>query len=236
MAHRVHNGLFGKLHVREYDEGRKEMKLVKLVGCLSLLILGTSSWAFADTITLGNVDGGTNPVADGVYVGPYAGTWNGSPVQMVCDDYSHEVFVGETWQAHASTFADLSHTRFWDGAHAAQSLQKYEMAAWLTAQIFLNPRTAWGDIGFAIWRIFTGSTPTLGNSDYWTNLAASQDLSHCDFSNFRILTPDSSGANSAQEYIVIVAPEPATMLLVVLGLVGLCLMGRKRAGLGLRTQ
>jgi len=212
------------------------MKRVKLLGCLALLILGTSSWAFADTITLGNVDGSTNPVANGVYVGPYAGTWNGSPVQMVCDDYSHEVFVGETWQAHASTFADLSHTRFWDGAHAMQSMQKYEMAAWLTAQIFLNTRTAWGDIGFAVWRIFTGSTPTFGNSDYWMNLAASQDPSHYDFSNFRILTPNSSGTDSPQEYIVIVAPEPATTLLLVLGLVGLCLMGRKRAALGLRTQ
>ena len=210
-------------------------KATLLAVCFALLIF-SSSWALADTITLGNVDNSTNPVADGVYVGPYAGTWNGSPVQMVCDDYSHEVFVGETWQAHASTFADLSHTRFWDSAHAAQSLQKYEMAAFLTAQIFLNPRSAWGDISFAIWRIFTGSTPNFGNSDYWINFAASQNFSNYDFSSFRILTPDSSGSGSAQEYIVIVAPEPATMLLLVLGLVGLCLVGRKRAVFRLGTR
>jgi len=209
------------------------MKIKTLGVCFALLI---SSWAFADTITLGNVNDGSNPVSGGVYVGPYAGTWNGSPVQMVCDDYSHEVFVGETWQAHASTFADLSQTRFWDSAHAGQSLQKYEMAAWLTAQMFAGNRDSWAAIGFAIWRIFTGSTPTSGGADYWMSVAASQDFSHYDFSRFRILTPDSSGANSAQEYIVIVAPEPATILLLVLGLVGLCLMGRKRAALGLRTQ
>jgi hypothetical protein len=200
----------------------KHRKLAIWACCFSLLVFGFSTAALADdTVTIvltGPVDGSTNPVENGVYVGPYAATINGSPVQLICDDYNHEVSVGDVWQANVSTFADLSHTRFWDSSNPTQSFKNYEMAAWLTSQIFLNPKSAWGDIHFAIWQIFAGNAPSTANSAAWLNLALNHDYSHFDLSQFKIYTPFNPA--SPQEYIVMV-PEPTSLLLLIIGLLGL---------------
>lgn len=196
--------------------------------CCALLVVGFSTAAFADPVTInlaGPINSSTNPVVNSVYVGPYAGTINGSSVLLTCDDYNHEVSVGQVWTANISTFTDLSHTRFWNALNPAQSLKNYEMAAWLTAQMFSNPKSSWGDISFAIWKIFAGNTPTTGNSSYWLSLA-SQNYQNFDYSNFKIYTPTDSSAASAQEYIVM-APEPAGILLLGIGLLGLFFVRRK---------
>ena len=199
--------------------------------CALLVTFATSALADDVTIVFGPVSTDTNPVVNGVFVGPYAATINGSAAQIVCDDYDHDVSNGEVWQASVSTFADLSHTRFWDSSNPTQSLKNYEMAAWLTAQMFTNPKSAWGDIGYAIWRIFSGDAPNVGNSSSWLALAAKQDFSHYDFSQFRIYTP--SNPTSPQEYIVMM-PEPESLLLLGLGLFSLLLF-RKRQPLATRT-
>lgn len=55
--------------------------------------------------------GGANQ--GGVYVAPYYLSINHQPTfAVMCDDFGHEVTIGESWSGHISTFADLSNTRF----------------------------------------------------------------------------------------------------------------------------
>src|SRR5437660_4845581 len=62
--------------------------------------------AAADTIRLTGV-GGNNE--GGVYTVPYYLSINGGASNMVmCDDYTHDVVVNETWQGTVYTYADLA--------------------------------------------------------------------------------------------------------------------------------
>jgi len=72
---------------------------------------------------------GTGGVSQGgVIVAPYyltiTGVNGGQPVTVMCDDYTHHVYVGESWTASIQTFATLSGTRFGAGA-----FQQYAEAA-----------------------------------------------------------------------------------------------------------
>jgi PEP-CTERM motif len=167
-------------------------------------------------VTLTGVNGSS---ANGVYTSPYFGTVNGvQGVGIICDDYWHEVYMGESWWATVNTFSTLDQARF-QGPDAASTLLMYEEAAFLIEQLALNPG-ATNDISFAIWSIFSPGVPSTANSAWWLAYAESQTYTSGEFSNFEILTPTDSGPGSAQEYLVMV-PEPASLLLLGFGLLAL---------------
>jgi len=104
--------------------------------------------ASADVIKLTGV-GGNNE--GGVYTVPYYLSINGGANQVVmCDDYTHDVVINETWQGTVYNYNDLAtmlaHTRAGApvalgglGLSLAQAQQDYREMFWLFSQFLANP-------------------------------------------------------------------------------------------------
>ena len=211
---------------------------IMLAATLSLV---SSAKADSVSVTLTGVSGG---IQGNVYTSPYYATvGNTANVPIVCDDYSHEVYMGESWTAAVSTFADLSNTRFWQGTEAA-TLQLYGAAAYLFNELFSQPASQSGDISFALWAVFDpgqvkSSAGWDSNAAWWLNAAESQTYTAAEFSNLEILTPQTcpqsttSGctaqdyAASPQEYFV-QTPEPSAALLLGIGLCAALILKRSK--------
>lgn len=194
-----------------------------LAAIILLAGLAASKPVLADTVSI-TLLGAGNAKAYGYYVGPMTANVGGSAIQVVCDDFSHNVSVGQSWTATVNMFNNLSGTRF--GSDLGAEF-KYQEAAWLVDQFATHP-SATGDIQFAIWSLFTPSVPTNASISAWLNLAASQNFTNYDFSGFRIFTPTSSGCNSPQEFIAKIpgaqVPEPTTLSLLGGGLAAISVL------------
>lgn len=203
-------------------------RLVLVLMVCALVSLGAARQSFASTVTV-DLTGVNGVTQGGVYADPYSGTINGSQAILVCDDFSHETYLNEKWQANVSTFADLSGVRFQQGTPAA-TLQAYDEAAYLYNQLLANP-SDYGNISFALWALLTPSAEhssgfTAGAQN-WLTQAGNQTFYAGEFSNFEILTPVQSGSGSPQEFLT-TTPEPADILLFATGFALLSLMLRKR--------
>jgi hypothetical protein len=232
----------------------KTHALVLFVVLAAAVSFASSAKADAVSITLTSVSGG---VQGNVYTSPYYATiGNTANVPIVCDDYSHEVYMGESWIASVSTFADLSNVRFVQGTQAA-TVQLYDEAAYLFNELFLNP-TQSGNISFALWAVFDpaqvessagwttgGNTISPTSAAGWLVNAQSQTYAAGEFSNFEILTPctrstqglvcPSTLSTSAQEYLVR-TPEPPPALLLGIGLLSVLILNKKRIVFGVGSS
>jgi len=197
---------------------------------VAALFLAVAPAALADSATLTLTSAGSN-TADGVYIGPYTATISGTPgsVQVICDDYTHDSYVGETWNAYVSSFPGLTDVRF----TGSSETQNYDEVAYL-ANILFNldgTNNAEADaLQFAIWDVFDPSaiaTSTCFGAvsqdcvNYWLTMAASQSYYVGEFPNILIYTPESSG--NPQEFIV-ETPEPGALLLLLTGVASLLLL------------
>jgi hypothetical protein len=204
----------------------------KIILILFPLMFGVGT-ALADSVNM-TLTGVNGAIQGGVYVGAYYGTLNGKPVTLYCDDYVHESYIGQAWNANVSTLADLSQTRF--GA-VPDAILKYREVAWLVEQFAVRDQADWGDIHYAIWNVFSPGSPAL-TSGAQTFLTASVTAATSQWSvrpGFVIYTQTGSGrtdAQGVQEFVSFApTPEPDSIVLLLLCLSAAVLAIVRRKGL-----
>ncbi len=196
--------------------------VLALVAASCLWVCGAGA-VLADTLNLQSLP---SDMFQGYYVGPVSGNLNGgAQTGFVCDDFLTETYVPSSFPVQVSTLADISQTKFGGQPNA---LFKYQEVAWLLNQMNSNP-TQVGPIQFAIWNVFTPSTPDPAGTQDWINAAASINPAEWDFSSMRIYTATTT---RNQEFVgggATSVPEPGLILLLGFGLAGLGMLeGRRR--------
>ena len=216
------------------------MKLARLLGILAAVIL---------FVPLAKADGPVNMVFTGVngandgqyYVSPYTGTMNGQTVVLFCDDIINDVTFNQTWQANVTNLGNaiatdnFSQTRYGGVSTSAvynNPAVAYEEAAWLVTQ-FASNQNDLVNLQYALWDIMNPGSRGNGNSDVqnWL-LLASEDYGSINPYNFEIVTNVGPLCltGQVQEFIV-QTPEPATLALLLCGLLALAIRLYHRNGL-----
>jgi hypothetical protein len=161
------------------------------------------------------------------------GTSNAQAVVLFCVDINNEVSFNQVWTANVTSLAsgNFSNTRYGNplvntGLGTSSATKLYEEAAWLVTQFSSHP----GDyvsLQYALWNLMSPNNPNAGalsfkNSDgitvgQWLALAAA-GYTTINPANFKILTNIGTVTYSGQvQEFMVMTPEPATFLLVLVG-------------------
>ncbi len=220
---------------------KQKVRLLVQAGIVLLVAVAAASAVLAQNqVHMKLTNPGDNVLA-GIYVGPYYATIDGVPnVPIICDDFSDETYVDESWNANVTTVASNSPT--WisqrDKLDETQQSTDYAEVAYLAEQL-MNPATTCknlnadcaGDIQFAIWNIFdpgapldllksSGLTNDLANARAWLNAASMNAGLSSQYSNVLVYSPQ-SGSSPPQEFIMVQTPEPGFASLLGVDLVTL---------------
>ncbi|MCX5823462.1 MAG: hypothetical protein NTY86_08150 [Deltaproteobacteria bacterium] len=183
-----------------------------------ILAVFTASQVFAETLNLQ-----TLPVTTGggYYVGAVGGNINGgTTANYYCDDFSTTTYVPSSFSVLISSLSNIGGAKF---ASQADALKKYQQVGWLMNQMEINPANI-AAIQFAMWSVFTPSTPTFADSAAWLAASANINASSYDFSGMRIYTNPNNQefiGGSVKEGVKegsTAAPEPAEWMLLIIGL------------------
>jgi hypothetical protein len=218
-------------------------RVLCFVAALAFLAVAPSAFADASMTLTG---AGSN-VLDNIYMGPYTATINGVSTPVICDDFSDESFLPESWTAYTSTFPGLTNVMF----TGANETQNYEEAAYLGLELLAAPPNSLqaGEIQFALWNVFDpNAIPTLTSYNAADGAAALlyfegaetgySSLTPAQLAEFTFYTPNTNdsitcggsacASTPPQEFMTVNTPEPSTMLLLGIGVCGLFLVKRRK--------
>ena len=201
---------------------------------LAMLLL-VAPFAFGQGSVGINMNNGGPYVMNGVYVGAYNATVNGQSSKIICDDFSDDTYLNESWTANVTSFSNLgsSKTPMWTSQNNSSTL--YADAAWLATQMLApanQSNNVQGYLAYALWSLFNPnalkglSSTQLGGVNYWLSMIPA-GLTPSQYANFFIYTPDLTksitcgGGNCPtappQEFLGFVsAPEGGAALLYLL--------------------
>lgn len=194
-------------------------------------------------------------VVGGLGGGRFGGYLGGDPVHVYCIDFGHYFQFGKPYLVDVTPlYGDIaSETRYgsiglgsWNYANNQfTALQRYMMAAWLTTQYvpFIanwnnsNSQYQAKGIQSAIWALLDPQgvphPPTAGNRDHWLQAAISiiglpdyDDPTDPFYRYFRVVSPQYPTANTPQEFLIVVTPEPGSLWLLAGALA--CAAGARR--------
>ncbi len=183
---------------------------------LASLVLFCAGAAKADTVS---IDGTYSFANNGYGIPPYGGTLNGQSQSFYCVDFSHPIQAGDTWNV---TITSLTGSNFSSTFLGNQT--SYLAMAWLITQMMgTTNQLQIAKDQYAIWS-FTG-----GPNPYGTNaaiVAAALAAVQAGFTGqgWEILTPTGS---LGQEFLIRV-PEPAALLLILMGFMVLAIATRNK--------
>ena len=188
----------------------------QIVFFVFILTVLASSQVFADSLTMTSYP---TQWAGGYGVGAWKGRLNGgTTANYYCVDFSGTTYIYSPFNVIVSSLSDLTNTKFYDKKDPALSLKQYQQVGWLMYEMQINP-TQVASIQYAMWSIFTPSTPTYGDSAYWLDASTKINPNDYDFSKMRVYTPTGS---KNQEFIgggvTALTPEPAEWVLLIMGL------------------
>ena len=191
------------------------MRLLRFGLVLAGLVLVLAGAAKADTVT---IDGTYAFANNGYGIPPYGGTLNGQSQSFYCVDFSHNIQAGDTWSV---TISSLTGSNFSSTLLGNQTA--YLEMAWLITQMMsTTDQLQIAKDQYAIWSFSGGPNPYGTNS---TLVAAALAAVAAGFTGqgWEILTPTSS---TGQEFLIRV-PEPAELLMLLIGLIVLGIATRK---------
>lgn len=158
--------------------------------CLAvgILLYGATSGFAAIDFTLTSA-GPAN--LGGVYTSPYMATIGStSNVRVICDDFTDDVFVGESWTVTATNLSQLplggsSSPVLWETADTSPAGQQQQVTDYITAAILaeqlvtLNPLSLDAELlSYAIWDVFVPTSSSVltfnNNSTVESYLLAAQ--------------------------------------------------------------
>jgi hypothetical protein len=149
--------------------------ILKLL-CAVVLLIGCGTGAYAQTLELLNPPN-SGYIEGGVYTSPYNISVNGSAMQLICDDFTTDISIGESWDATVTTLTTIdtgtvANLKFASSTYngnilggAGDVVQDYAIAAVLAGELLSLPSSDSADAGalsFAIWDVFDSTL--LGSS------------------------------------------------------------------------
>jgi hypothetical protein len=161
---------------------------------------------------------------------PYFGDVNGvSGVAIMCDDWAHGGFPGQTWQANLTDLGTINAGNIGSSLlrfnQLPNALTLYQEAGWLLLQTN-GASLKSTNINLAVWYTFDKNAPVTPGSQFWLTAAqneANRGFPGVDFHSVAIYTPLNQydpTLDNPQEFLRIV-PEPGTLLLLAGGIAGL---------------
>ncbi len=202
--------------------------LQKLLFVAAVALLSLAPSAFADSEVY--VNGSYAFASYGYGIPPYGGTLNDQAAEFYCVDFTHDIVGGDTWLAIVTPLVSSGTSSVpYLAGQTTDGVSDYLLFAWLITQMTQSSsQVVQAQDQWAIWSLTDGNNDPYGNQLSILSNAAAQ-LTAADFTGqgWEILTPDASLNQYGQEFLV-QTPEPASILLLAMGLISLLFFKRRQ--------